>query len=377
MPPAARRRRAARRGVPLPRRRGAGAARHLAHVRPGQTTAIVGSTGSGKTTLVNLIPRLYDVTGGAVLVDGVDVRELAAERLWSPHRAACRSGPSCSAAPSPATCASGRPDATDDELWHALDGRAGRRLRPARCPSGLEAPIDQGGANVSGGQRQRLAIARALVRRPAMYVFDDSFSALDYATDARLRAALRRETRDATVIIVAQRVSTILHADQIVVLDAGGSSGVGTHERAAGELPDLPRDRVLAAHRGGGGMSSASGPPPAVRPATAARRPRRRRAGRRWACRCRPRRPRDFRGTSAPAAGRLRPERLVVAVVMALGRGQRVPRRRRPEAARQRDQRDLRRASSASSCRPGSPRSRRSRAAGAGRDPAGRHARRR
>ena len=195
---------------------------------PGTTTAIVGSTGSGKTTLVNLIPRLYDVTGGAILVDGVDVRERAQQDLWSgmglvPQRAFLFSGTVAD------NLRYGKPDATEEEMWHALDVAQAREVVEA-LEGGLEAPIEQSGANLSGGQRQRLAIARALVRRPAINVFDDSFSALDFATDARLRAALRADTAGSTVIIVAQRISTVLGADQIVVLDEGRVVGVGTHE---------------------------------------------------------------------------------------------------------------------------------------------------
>jgi ATP-binding cassette subfamily B protein len=195
---------------------------------PGQTTAIVGSTGSGKTTLVNLIPRLYDVSAGAVLVDGVDVREWAGQQLWSrlglvPQRAFLFSGSVAD------NLRYGKQDATEAELWHAVDVAQAREVVEA-LPGGLDAPVEQAGANLSGGQRQRLAIARALVRRPSVYVFDDSFSALDYATDARLRAALREDTREATVIIVAQRISTVLTADRIVVLDQGEVVGVGTHE---------------------------------------------------------------------------------------------------------------------------------------------------
>lgn len=197
-------------------------------MRPGQTTAIVGSTGSGKTTLANLIPRLYDVTGGAVLVDGVDVRHLAQEDLWRriglvPQKSFLFSGTVAS------NLRFGRPDASDDELWQALTTAQARDFVES-LPQRLDAPIDQGGANVSGGQRQRLAIARALVRRPAIYLFDDSFSALDYATDAKLRAALYQQTRQACVVIVAQRVATIRHADQIVVLDQGSIVGLGSHD---------------------------------------------------------------------------------------------------------------------------------------------------
>ncbi len=210
---------------------------------PGRTTAIVGSTGSGKTTLVNLIPRLYDATAGQVLVDGVDVRHLRQEDLWSriglvPQRAFLFGGTVAS------NVRFGRPSATDDEVWAALrTAQADGFVRG--LPEQLQAPIDAGGVNVSGGQRQRLAIARALVRRPPIYIFDDSFSALDYATDARLRAALRSDTADATVLIVAQRVSTIMSADQIVVLDNGGVAGVGTHTELLADCPTY-REIVLS-----------------------------------------------------------------------------------------------------------------------------------
>jgi ATP-binding cassette subfamily B multidrug efflux pump len=195
--------------------------------RPGQTTAIIGGTGSGKSTLVNLVPRLFDVTDGQVLVDGVDVRDLDPDLLSAmvglvPQRPYLFSGTVAS------NLRYGRPDATDEELWHALDVAQARDF-VEQMPGGLDAPIAQGGSNVSGGQRQRLAIARALVRRPEIYLFDDSFSALDYATDAELRSALARETGNATVVIVAQRVSTIRDADRIVVLDEGAVVGMGTH----------------------------------------------------------------------------------------------------------------------------------------------------
>ncbi|MHB8706640.1 MAG: ABC transporter ATP-binding protein [Coriobacteriia bacterium] len=194
---------------------------------PGEVTAVVGSTGSGKSTLINLIPRFYDVTGGRVLVDGVDVREMARDVLWSrigfvPQKAFLFSGTVAT------NLRYGKPDATDEEVWHALDVAQGREF-VAEMPEQLDSPIAQGGATVSGGQRQRLAIARALVKRPEIYVFDDSFSALDFKTDSMLRAALRKETHDATVIIVAQRVSTIMQADRIVVMDAGSVVGIGTH----------------------------------------------------------------------------------------------------------------------------------------------------
>ncbi|MCA0252445.1 MAG: ABC transporter ATP-binding protein/permease [Actinobacteria bacterium] len=203
--------------------------------RRGQTTAIIGSTGAGKTTLVNLIPRLFDVTGGAVLVDGVDVRELDPDLLWGriglvPQKPYLFSGTVAS------NLRLGKPDATDAELWRALDIAQARKF-VERMPDGLDSPIAQGGTNVSGGQRQRLAIARALVRRPEIYVFDDSFSALDVATDAALRAALAPETADAAVIVVAQRVSTIRTAHQIIVLEDGRIVGLGTHEQVLRTCP--------------------------------------------------------------------------------------------------------------------------------------------
>lgn len=194
---------------------------------PGETTAIIGSTGAGKTTLVHLIPRLYDVTEGAVLVDGVDVRDLDPEVLWTriglvPQRPFLFSGTVAS------NLRQGRPEATDDELWEALRIAQAADF-VAAMPDGLESRIAQGGTNVSGGQRQRLAIARALVRRPGIYLFDDSFSALDLSTDARLRAALAPVTRDAVVVVVAQRVSSIIDADRILVLEDGHPVGLGTH----------------------------------------------------------------------------------------------------------------------------------------------------
>jgi ATP-binding cassette subfamily B protein len=202
---------------------------------PGRTTAVIGSTGAGKSTLLNLVPRLLDVTGGAVLVDGVDVRELAPEELWAriglvPQKAFLFTGTIAS------NLRYGRPEATDDELWEAL-GVAQARDFVEALPEGLAAPVSQGGTNFSGGQRQRLAIARALVRRPQIYLFDDSFSALDLATDARLRAALRPWTREAAVVIVAQRVSTIADADQIVVLEDGRIAGIGTHQQLLETCP--------------------------------------------------------------------------------------------------------------------------------------------
>jgi ATP-binding cassette subfamily B protein len=194
---------------------------------PGETTAIVGSTGSGKTTLINLIPRFYDATGGAVEVDGVDVREMGLEDLWQrigivPQKAFLFSGTVAS------NLRFGDENATDDELWHALDIAQAKEF-VQEMDGGLDAPIAQGGSNLSGGQRQRLAIARALVKKAGVYIFDDSFSALDFGTDARLRAALEREVGWATLIIVAQRVGTIMKADRIVVMDGGRVVGVGTH----------------------------------------------------------------------------------------------------------------------------------------------------
>ncbi len=196
-------------------------------VEPGKTTAIVGSTGSGKTTLINLIPRFYDVTAGSLEMNGIDVRAVDRVDLWArigliPQMAFLFTGTIAS------NLRYGKPEATDDELWAAL------RIAQAESfvrdlAEGLEAPVTQGGTNLSGGQRQRIAIARALVKRPEIYVFDDSFSALDFKTDSLLRAALAEEIADATVVIVAQRVGTIMGADRIVVLDAGTVVGIGTH----------------------------------------------------------------------------------------------------------------------------------------------------
>ena len=195
---------------------------------PGQVTAIIGGTGSGKTTLVNLVPRLFDATEGMVLVDGVNVRNLDPAVLSGliglvPQRPYLFSGTVAS------NLRYGKPDATEAELWHALEIAQARDF-VAQMQGGLDAAIAQGGTNVSGGQRQRLAIARAVVHEPEIYLFDDSFSALDYATDAALRAALTRETADATVLIVAQRVATIRHADKIIVLEAGRIVAQGTHD---------------------------------------------------------------------------------------------------------------------------------------------------
>jgi ATP-binding cassette subfamily B protein len=197
--------------------------------RPGQTTAIVGSTGSGKTTLANLIPRFYDVTAGSVKLDGVDIRKLKLESLWHvigvvPQKAFLFSGTVAS------NLRYGDESADDEMLWKALSIAQAKDF-VEKMDGTLDAEIDQGGTNVSGGQRQRLAIARAIVRKPKVYIFDDSFSALDFKTDQQLRAALRHETQDATVIIIAQRVGTIMRADQIVVLDSGQIVGIGTHEQ--------------------------------------------------------------------------------------------------------------------------------------------------
>ncbi|GAA1169109.1 ABC transporter ATP-binding protein [Streptomyces hebeiensis] len=201
--------------------------------RPGETTAVIGSTGSGKSTLLGLVPRLFDATEGDVLVDGQDVRELDPALLAKtvslvPQKPYLFSGTVAT------NLRYGNPDATDEELWHALQVAQAREF-VASLEGGLNAPIAQGGTNVSGGQRQRLAIARTLVQRPEIYLFDDSFSALDYATDAALRAALARETSEATVVIVAQRVSTIRDADRIVVLDEGRVVGTGRHQELMAE----------------------------------------------------------------------------------------------------------------------------------------------
>lgn len=204
-------------------------------IGPGETLAIIGSTGSGKTTLVNLIPRLVDATAGSVLVDGVDVRELAPEVIWSrvglvPQKPFLFSGTVAS------NLRYGKSDATEAEMWEALEIAQAADF-VAQMPGGLEAPITQGGANVSGGQRQRLSIARAVIRRPEFYVFDDAFSALDLATDARLRAALAPVTRESVMIVVAQRVSTIRHADHILVLEDGEVVGLGTHHDLLASCP--------------------------------------------------------------------------------------------------------------------------------------------
>ncbi|MEV8126394.1 ABC transporter ATP-binding protein [Streptomyces sp. NPDC085944] len=195
--------------------------------KPGETTAVIGSTGSGKSTLLGLVPRLFDATEGEVLVNGVDVRTVAPKTLAKVVSLVPQK-PYLFAGTVATNLRYGNPDATDEELWHALAVAQAKEF-VSELEGGLDAPIAQGGTNVSGGQRQRLAIARTLVQRPEIYLFDDSFSALDYATDAALRAALARETAEATVVIVAQRVATIRDADRIVVLDEGRVVGVGRH----------------------------------------------------------------------------------------------------------------------------------------------------
>ena len=216
-------------------------------VEPGETTAIIGSTGAGKTTIVNLITRLFDATAGAVLVNGVDVRQLAPELLWGrvgyvPQRAYLFSGTVAS------NLRFGRPDATDAELWDALEIAQAAGFVQV-MPDGIESEITQGGTNVSGGQRQRLAIARALVVRPDIYVFDDAFSALDLATEARLRSALAPRIADAAVVIVAQRVSSIRHADQILVLEDARVVGAGTHDQLLATC-DTYAEIVASQHAG-------------------------------------------------------------------------------------------------------------------------------
>jgi ATP-binding cassette, subfamily B, multidrug efflux pump len=214
---------------------------------PGQTTAIIGSTGAGKTTLLSLLPRLFDATAGTVLVDGVNVRDVDPQALWRriglvPQKPYLFSGTVAS------NLRFGDSSATDEDLWRALEiAQAADFVRAMR--DGLEAPIAQGGASVSGGQRQRLAIARALVHRPEIFLFDDSFSALDLATDARLRAALRSQVSDASIVIVAQRVSSIIDADQIVVLDDGRIVGLGTHDTLLDDCPTY--GEIVASQRNG------------------------------------------------------------------------------------------------------------------------------
>ncbi|MGH8150920.1 MAG: ABC transporter ATP-binding protein [Steroidobacteraceae bacterium] len=204
-------------------------------VRAGETLAFIGSTGAGKTTLISLIPRLFDATEGCVLVDGVDVRRLDPDLLWT-HIGLVPQRPYLFTGTVASNLRYGNPEATDEELWNALEVAQARDFVEAMS-GGLQAPIAQGGTNVSGGQRQRLSIARALVRKPEIYLFDESFSALDLGTDARLRAALRPVTRDAAMIVVAQRVSTIMDAHQIAVLDTGAIVGLGRHEELLRTCP--------------------------------------------------------------------------------------------------------------------------------------------
>jgi ATP-binding cassette, subfamily B, multidrug efflux pump len=203
--------------------------------QPGTTTAIVGSTGSGKSTLVSLICRMYDVTAGSVRIDDVDVRDYDTEQLWSsiglvPQRGYLFSGTVAD------NLRYGKADASDDEMWEALRVAAADGFVRAHA-DGLQMPVAQGGINFSGGQRQRLAIARAVIRRPPIYLFDDAFSALDVHTDARVRAALREVSAGATVIIVSQRISTIAQADQVIVIDDGKVVGAGTHETLLADCP--------------------------------------------------------------------------------------------------------------------------------------------
>ena len=217
---------------------------HISFIaRPGQMTAIIGGTGAGKSSLITLIPRFYDVDSGAVLVDGVDVREQAQQALrakigFVPQRAVLFSGTVAD------NIRYGKADATDEELRHAAEIAQATEFIDA-MPEGMQTEISQGGTNLSGGQKQRLSIARALARKPEIYIFDDTFSALDYTTDANLRAALKGETADSTVIIVAQRVSTIIEADQILVLDEGKLAGIGTHHELM-ESNEVYREIVLS-----------------------------------------------------------------------------------------------------------------------------------
>jgi ATP-binding cassette subfamily B protein len=203
--------------------------------RAGETTAIIGSTGAGKTTLLNLVPRLFDVTGGQVLVNGLDVRDIEPETLWA-HVGLVPQKPYLFSGTIGTNLRHADPDASDELCWWALRISQAEDFVRAK-PGELQSPVSQGGTNVSGGQRQRLAIARALVRRPAIYLFDDSFSALDLATDARLRAALAPVTADAVTLIVGQRVSTIKNADQILVIEDGEQVGLGTHHELIETCP--------------------------------------------------------------------------------------------------------------------------------------------
>ena len=271
--------------------------------RPGQTTAIIGSTGAGKTTLLNLIPRLFDCTAGAVLVDGIDIRDLDPEVLWRrvglvPQKPYLFSGTVAS------NLRFADEDATDEELWAALDiAQASDFVRA--MPGGLDEPIAQGGTNVSGGQRQRLAIARALVRKPGIFLFDDSFSALDLATDARLRAALAPVTADATVVIVAQRVTTIIDADQILVLEDGRAVGLGTHRELLETCPTYAEIVASQLTARGGGVSADQQPKKS--PAAEARS---QFGGRMGAAGMPVEKSEDFEGSTLRLLAQLRPERI-------------------------------------------------------------------
>jgi ATP-binding cassette subfamily B protein len=220
-------------------------------LQPGQISAVIGGTGSGKTTVFNLISRFFDVASGSVLVNGIDVRAQSAEKLWStiglvPQASFLFGGTVAS------NLRFSKPEATDQEIWRALDVAQALDF-VASMPGRLDAPIDQAGTNVSGGQRQRLSIARAVLRRPGLYLFDDCFSALDPATDARLRTALRAETGNAVVVVAAQRVSTIMHADQIIVLEAGHVVGVGTHQQLLAGCG--PYQEIVASQLGEGAVA--------------------------------------------------------------------------------------------------------------------------
>ncbi|WP_018157833.1 ABC transporter ATP-binding protein [Demetria terragena] len=221
------------------------------HAEPGQMVAVIGSTGAGKTTLLSLVARLFDATEGQVLVDGVDVREVRPDVLWG-HIGIVPQKPYLFSGTVASNLRYGRPDATDEELWEALEVAQAREFVSA-MDGGLEAPISQGGTNVSGGQRQRLCIARAIVARPKIYLLDDSFSALDMATDVRLRAALKPITRDATVVVVGQRASSIRDADQILVLDDGLVVGSGTHQEL---LETCQTYQEIVASQSGTGVSA-------------------------------------------------------------------------------------------------------------------------
>jgi ABC-type multidrug transport system fused ATPase/permease subunit len=220
-------------------------------LRPGQVSGIIGGTGSGKTTLLNLIPRFFDASSGTVLVNGIDVQQQEAEQLWS-AMGLVPQAPFLFGGTVASNLRFGMQEATEEQLWHALEVAQATDF-VTNMPRQLNAPIDQGGTNVSGGQRQRLSIARALVRRPRLYLFDDCFSALDPATDARLREALRVQAQDSAVVIVSQRASTVMDADQIIVLDGGSIAGTGTHQQL---LADCPTYREIVASQLGEGAAA-------------------------------------------------------------------------------------------------------------------------